>query len=105
MPKEKPKSARRQAIEKVKEILLKSENIKEEKVLQRCPYTCVSIMFDISSFNLPVKEYNVLGFSKVRYPDVFNAVYGYELAKDKAVTHLAKQIIKMTKPKIIAFIE
>ena len=67
-------------------------------VYQDRPYTCI-----VLEVKTPYGVIQAIGFSKVCYPDQWNEQRGAELAKDKAITKVAKSIIKRIeadKPKV-----
>ena len=57
--------------------------------VQRQPYTCVEIHVHWRSG----QRYIGIGFAKVQWPDRWNAEYGVWLAKEKAISDVAKQIV------------
>lgn len=58
-------------------------------ILTRKPNACVQV-----SAKLDGKRYTGVGFAKVRWPDKWNVDYGINLAKEKAIMHVVKQIME-----------
>ena len=55
---------------------------------QRRPNTCV-----VAVKLYKGRSYSGVGFSKAVYPDTFDPIFGAELAKDRALTDIAVQIL------------
>lgn len=55
---------------------------------QKKPYTCVVV-----SYHGDLGEAVGVGFSKVRWPDRWNAERGYDIALGKAAQHVAEQLL------------
>ena len=89
----------KQALTKVKrrELIeyLKTRIVDQEEYQQR-PYTCVVLGVDV--WNKPTSLVrDVVGFSKVCYPDQWDSERGIELAKQKALSRLAKELLSLHK--------
>jgi hypothetical protein len=80
------KMNRKEAKREVEKIIAAS--LVKEHIHQRKPWTCYSGVCRVNG-----REYELLDFSKVIHPDVWDAHYGYELAKKKAVASVAKVIL------------
>jgi len=59
-------------------------------ILQKWPNTAVQITYRAN----PHQHYDGLGFTKVRYPDKWDADYGIGLAVKKALASIARQIVE-----------
>ena len=78
-------------LRKMVEALL-STQLTSRKVYQRQPWTCVVLRVRVDG---PLgEEREACGFSKVMYPDAWNAERGVELAEQKALASLAKELIR-----------
>ena len=82
----------------------KLRSLMEKDIHQDRPWTCVIVyirdfwerFYDEAPARASGKPRNLreLGFSKAHYPDQWDADYGVELAVDKALHKLAKQIMQ-----------
>lgn len=59
-------------------------------IRQKCPYTCVEVRCVWEGGGHEFYEY---GFSKCRWPDVWDAAYGVELARKKAAADIARKLV------------
>jgi len=64
------------------------ENITGVAVHQRQPWTCVVITSIVNG-----EEREGVGFTKVQWPDAWDAEYGVTLAECKAVADVARQVM------------
>jgi len=55
------------------------------EVWQECPYTAVKITASIGN-----DSYEAIGFAKIKWPDVWDAEYGVDLATDKAIAKITR---------------
>jgi hypothetical protein len=62
-------------------------NVYSEMYAQRCPYTCVLVHIGRGRGNVG----SSFGFSKCKWPDVFDAQYGIDLAVKKAIAYIVKE--------------
>lgn len=63
--------------------------VRDKEVYQRQPWTFVLLRVQV---NGELRE--IYDFAKVQYPDRWDAVRGIELAEQKALARLAKELIK-----------
>jgi hypothetical protein len=63
--------------------------IVSRSVYQERPYTCI-----VLEVKTPYGVVKGIGFSKVCYPDRWDAQRGEELAKDKAIAKIAKAVLR-----------
>jgi hypothetical protein len=76
-----------------------NDQIVSRSVYQERPYTCI-----VLEVKTPYGVVQGIGFSKVCYPDRWNAQRGEELAKDKTITRIAKTIMEKMeadKPRVV----
>ena len=73
---------------KVREYIESKLIIKNETLWQDCPYTAIKI-----TAVWMAEEFLAYGFTKVCWPDKWNAEYGEQLARDKALAKISKIIV------------
>lgn len=73
-----------------RQVVVKSltENIENLIVWQKRPNTAVRVTTHFEKV-----RYTELGFTKVNYPDEWDAVYGVGLAVRKAIADISRQIV------------
>lgn len=63
--------------------------VRDREVYQRQPWTCVVLKVQVDGV---LRE--IYDFTKVQYPDPWDAEYGVELAEKKAIAALAKELVR-----------
>ncbi len=61
----------------------------QEQLMQARPYTLVALLVEHNG-----KYYSDFAFSHVSWPDKWSAMFGYELAKDRAKSKIAGLIVE-----------
>jgi len=84
---QKSKSARKQRREAI--LALLEELVIEFQFMQKRPYTAVQLLLERTD----APPLFGTGFAKVCHPDVWDAEYGYNLATQKAMADLTRQLI------------
>lgn len=59
-------------------------------IKQRCPYTCVTVTIYKKIDGVPLVGES-LGFSKCKWPDLFDSQHGIDLAVRKAISYIVKE--------------
>ncbi len=80
---------------KVRNLIEAELEITHKTVLQDRPYTAVKITAVFEH-----EEHEAIGFTKVNWPDKWNAEYGIDMAIDKATAKITKRILAAKKEHI-----
>jgi hypothetical protein len=88
-------SARRKRRELLRELAAAVEGfIRGSEELQRRPYTCVALDFAVPDpADGTPHLLSTVGFAKVCYPDSWDATTGVVLARQKALTYCARELL------------
>ena len=94
------KDARQKWIERQLQHIKDEEGMGEDaqggwarSIIQQCPYTCVTVV--VYGLTDPLQG---IGFSKVKWPDKWDADLGVEIATKKALANCWKSVFRVTTP-------